>query len=472
MKRIILGAILLLISTSLLCQAKNGYEISITISGLQDSAIFLAYHLGDKQYLKDTLILDKKGHGIFAGQESLPLGIYMIVLPKRNYFEILISEDQRFEIYCLYNDYLNSLKFTGSEENTAFVDYQKKWVAMQQSATGIAKRIQSNKDYNDSLKILTPVQKAMEEKMISYLKSIVSTNKGNLLSVLVNSLLPIDVPEFSVPPASPNPDSVLWVMKYNYNKDHFFDNIDLKDERLLRTPILQARLDAFFTNVVIQLSDSINLEIDRLIKKCSSNYKVFQFISIYLFNHFRESQIMGHDAVIVKLADDIYLSGKADWISKEFKEDLRKQVELIRPNLIGKKAQDMIMNSYKGIFVSLYDVEKDFTILYFWEPDCGHCQVATPKLKEYYEKAKNESIEVFAVCTTADKPKWTKYIEDNKLTWINGWDPERNSHFDAYYNVQSTPLVYILDRNKKIIAKKISVEDIGSFIENYRKYGK
>ena len=62
---------------------------------------------------------------------------------------------------------------------------------------------------------------------------------------------------------------------------------------------------------------------------------------------------MGHDAVMVKIADDIYLSGKADWVSKEFKDDLRKQIDLIRPNLIGKKAENIVMDSYKGIFVSL-----------------------------------------------------------------------------------------------------------------------
>jgi thiol-disulfide isomerase/thioredoxin len=179
---------------------------------------------------------------------------------------------------------------------------------------------------------------------------------------------------------------------------------------------------------------------------------------------------MGHDAVMVKLADDIYLSGKADWTTKEFRDDLSKQVELLRNNLIGLKAKDLIMNSYKGTFVSLYDIEKDFTILYFWEPNCGHCKEATPKLKAYYEKAKNEGVEVFAVCTVDDKPAWTKYIEENGLTWINGWDPERKTYFDFYYNVQSTPMIYILDRNKKIIAKKLSVDDIPSFIDNYRKY--
>ncbi len=470
MRKTIFAAILITFSTISAGQLKSGYEIAVNISGLGDSTIYLAYHLGDKQYLKDTIKLDKAGQGVIKGGESLPYGIYMIVMPNKTYFEVLMSDDQHFEIHTSYTDYFKSLKFSDSKENTAFLDYQRRWGEMQQKAAAIAKRIQANKQNNDSLRVLSDLQKSAEEKMITYLKSVVTANNDNLLSTLVKSLLPIEVPEFTVPPGSLNPDSVRWVMRYNYNKDHFFDNIDLKDERLLRTPILQARLDAFFSNVVIQAPDSINKEIDKIIKKCSSNYKVFQFISVYLFNHFRESQVMGHDAVMVKIADDIYLSGKADWVSKEFLDNLRKEIELIRPNLIGKKGRDIIMNSYKGIFVSLYDIEKEFTILYFWEPDCGHCKEATPKLKAYYEKARNQGVEVFAVCTTADKSKWTKYIQDNNLTWINGWDPERNSHYDLYYNVQSTPTIYILDRNKKIIAKKLSVEDIGPFIDNYRKY--
>jgi thiol-disulfide isomerase/thioredoxin len=472
MRKLIFSVFLTIFSLLSSGQVKSGYGIDITIHGLQDSTLFLAYHLGDKQYIKDTVKIDNAGHAIISGKEALPQGIYMIVLPGKKYFEILISNDQYFSLTCSYIDYFNTLKFSGSEENAAFNDYQKKWIVMQQQAGSVAKRIQSNKDNSDSLKVLTPIQKLQEENMKLYLKNVVSSNNGNLLATLVKSLIPLDVPEFSIPAGFRNPDSVRWVWNYNYNKDHFFDNTDLTDERLLRTPILYARLNAFFTNVVIQSPDSINKEIDKLILKCKSNYKIFQFVAVFLFNHFRESEIMGHDAVMVKLADDIYLSGKADWVSQEFKNDLRKQIDLIRPNLIGKKAQNLVMDSYKGRFVSLYDVEKDFTILYFWEPGCGHCIEETPKLKAYYEKAKNENIEVFAVCTTADKAKWTKYIEDNNLTWINGWDPERSSHFDYYYNVQSTPMVYILDRNKKIIAKKLAVEDIASFIDNYRKYFK
>jgi thiol-disulfide isomerase/thioredoxin len=470
MKKLTISLLITVFPLFLYGQLKGGYEIDVTIRGLQDSSIFMAYHFGDKQYIKDTVILSKTGTAKFTGKEALPQGIYMIVLPGRKYFEILIPNDQYFSLECSYDDYFGTLKFTGSDENAAFVIYQKRWISMQQNASEVAKRVQNNKQNSDSLKILTKLQKDTEDNMKSYLKSVIASNNGNLLAVLVKALLPIDVPEINVPVGSANPDSVRWIQSYLYTKNHFFDNVSLTDERLLRTPILFARLDTYFKNVVIQAPDSLNKEIDRIIKICEKNYKVFQFVSVYLFNHFRESEIMGHDAVLVKLADDIYLSGKADWVSKEFKEDLKKQIDLIRPNLIGKKAEDLVMNSYKGIFVSLYDVEKEFTVLYFWEPDCGHCKESTPKLKAFYDKPHDYTFEVFAVCTTGEKEKWSKYIEENKLTWINGWDPARSTHFDYYYNVQTTPMVYILDKNKKIIAKKISVEEIGNFIDNYRKY--
>ncbi|HCI55668.1 MAG TPA: DUF5106 domain-containing protein, partial [Bacteroidales bacterium] len=58
---------------------------------------------------------------------------------------------------------------------------------------------------------------------------------------------------------------------------------------------------------------------------------------------------------------------------------------------------------------------------------------------------------------------------ENRLTWINGWDPQRITRYDYYYNITSTPLIYILDREKKIIAKKLPVESIESFIDDYRK---
>jgi thiol-disulfide isomerase/thioredoxin len=472
MKRSFLQAIFLILTLPLLSQQKSGYELPLIINGLRDSTLYLAYHFGDKQYLKDTVRLDHNGRGVFSGKEILPQGIYMIVLPGRKYFEILMPDRQNFSITCSYPDYFKTLKFTGSPENSAFMDYQRKWMAMQEYASQLSARLRNNKQNADSMKVLTPLSQANDEKMKAYLNNVAAANKGSLLGMVVKAIIPVEVPEFTVPMTVSNPDSVKWITAYTYNKDHFFDNIDLNDERILRTPILYNKLNVYFTDVLIQHPDSINKEIDRLTAKCSANKKVFQFVAVYLFNHFRESEVMGHDAVVVKLADDIYLSGKADWTTKEWRDNLRNEVDRVRPNLIGVKGHDLVMNTFNGIMVSLYDIKKDFVVLYFWEPNCGHCQEATPRLKAWYEKARNESVEVFAICTQTDRAKWEKYIQDNKLDWINGWDPQRSTNYDYYYNVTSTPGIYILDKNKKIIAKKLPVEAIGSFIENYRKYQK
>jgi hypothetical protein len=101
-------------------QTKSGYLIDVSIKGLSDSSVYLAYHFGDKQYIKDTVKLDKAGNGVFAGKEALPHGIYMVVLPGRKYFEMLITKDQDFSVDCEYRDFTGTLKFTGSAENTSF----------------------------------------------------------------------------------------------------------------------------------------------------------------------------------------------------------------------------------------------------------------------------------------------------------------------------------------------------------------
>jgi thiol-disulfide isomerase/thioredoxin len=472
MRRLLLIFVLPLISLIAMSQGKKGYEISLNINGLTDSTIYLAYHLGDKQYLKDSLKISKSGHALFSGNESLPQGIYMIVLPGRKYFEMLITGDQNFSVSCNYPDFFNTLKFSGSDENSAFVDYQKSWVKMQDDMRRIEIRRQANKSDKDSVAVLTGMQKKLEDNMKSYLHQVIDKNPGSLLALLIKAMLPVEVARIDLPPNTVNPDSVREIRNYLYNKDHFFDNIDFTDERILRTPILQGKLNVFFTNVVIPSPDSINMEIERIIKKCSSNYQVFQFVAVYLFNHFRDSEVMGQDAVMVKLADDIYLSGKADWTTKDWRDKLKNDVDRIRPNLIGVRAHDLVMETFAGDKATLYDINKDFIILYFWEPNCGHCQEATPKLKVYYDKVKNDGIEVFSVCTTADRDKWEKYIKDNNLTWINGWDPTRVTNYDYYYNILSTPTIYILDKNKRIIAKRLPVDSIGSFIENWKKYKK
>lgn len=453
-----------------LLSSQTGHSILISVKGAGDSKIRLAYHVGNQQYVKDSLNTDNSGACRFTGGDKLPPGVYMIVLPGSTFFEFLIGDDQHFEIACDNNDPAGSLSFAGSEENNRFLEYQRGWKELQDGAMALSSKLNAASPSGAEATALRKQLGDQEKKMKQFLSETAAVNKGTLLGAIARSIIPVEIPDPVIPPGTLKRDSVLRLISYLYYKDHFFDNIDFAEPGLIRSPVLGGKLDQFFRQVVIQMPDSIIMEADRVLAMSAADDDVFQYVAVWLMNRYASSEIMGHDAVVVHLADNIYLSGKAPWASEEYRTDLKKRVDRLRPNLIGEKAQELLMNSFTGYYVSLYDIRADFIIVYFWEPDCGHCKVATPMLKEYYENNRSKGIEVFAVCTQHDRETWERYIVDHGLNWINGWDPQRLSRFDYYYNVESTPLIYILDRDKKIIAKRLAVEDISSFIDAYRKF--
>lgn len=470
MKKIISGIVLLFLSGMLYCQTEKGYNISLSVKGLSQSSVYLAYHLGNRQYIKDSVKLDMGGNSTFKGENKLDKGVYIIVLPGNRYFEFLMTDDQHFSISCETTDLAGSLRFAGSQENSSFAEYQRNLASRYRKSDELKGRLEANKQNPDSVKALTSMGKELEASTRSYMKEVTESNKGSFMSALILAMQPVVIPEFNIP-STANRDSIQWVLGYNYNKDHFFDNFNLSDERLLRSPIFHSKLSYYFNDILLQLPDSIIKGVDKVLALSSGTAMTYQYTAVFLFNNFRESAIMGHDAVMVKIADEVYLSGKAEWASKEFIDNLRRDVDKIRPSLIGNQAINLTMETLEHGTVSLSGIKKEFTILYFWEPDCGHCVEATPMLRDYYLKNSN-NVEVLAICTQTDREKWQKYIKDNKLTWINGWDPDRVTHYDFFYNVVSTPTVFILDRNKKIIAKKLPIESIEGFIESYRKHGR
>ncbi len=459
-----------LLSLSLLASGQTGHSITVTAPDAPSVKLRLAYHVGSQQYVRDSLVTDGSGKGSFMGSERLPAGVYMIVLPENVFLEFLIDDDQVFDIGFSKSDPVSTLSFTGSEENNRFLVYQRRWKSLQDEAVTISTRLNGLQPGSPEAAAARKDLSDQEARMKLFLRETANANNGTLLGAIAKAVIPVETPAPSIPPGTHNIDSVSKLLSYINYKNHFFDNIDFNETGLIRSPVLGGKLEQFFRQVVIQMPDSINREADLLLDKAAGNSDIFQYVAVWLMNRFASSQIMGHDAVVVHLADNVYLAGKAPWASEEYITDLGKRVERLRPNLIGMWAPELLMKSFAGHYISLYDVKADFTILYFWEPDCGHCIESTPKLKEYYDRNRSSGIEVFAVCTQFDREKWEEYIVSHSLSWINGWDPERLSRFDFMYNVDSTPMIYILDREKKIIAKRLSVEDIASFIDSYRKY--
>ncbi|MFO7940698.1 MAG: thioredoxin-like domain-containing protein [Bacteroidales bacterium] len=445
----------------------QGTNIQFKIEGMPEGKqeVILAHYYGDKQYIDDTIRIDVAGRGAIQADTLLPQGIYMVVLEQSNYFELLIGQDQQFSFTTDATDFIGTTKFKGAPVNTGFQEYQRFMLKQNKQNMELRQRMQQVGDNADSLKIIQAKLSILDEEVKQKWQQLQKEYPNSMLSVLINGMKNPEIPEFEIDSDVENKDSARWFQSYNYNKLHYWDNIDFSDERLLYTPIFHRRLNHYFANILRPNPDTVITYIDKTLAQTKGNEQMFRYMLQFFINHFQGTKIMGMDKVFVHLAENYYLTEKVDWISEDTREEIRERMLLTKPNLIGNIAPDLKLPNSFGEYERLHDITAEAILVYFWEPECGHCKKATPVIKEAYEKFRDAGFEVFAVYTQSDKERWIKYIHDNNIEWINVFDPYYTSNFRGYYNVRSTPLLYLLDKNKKIIAKQFAAKDIEAILQ-------
>ena len=147
---------------------------------------------------------------------------------------------------------------------------------------------------------------------------------------------------------------------------------------------------------------------------------------------------------------------------------ITEKVRVTRPNLIGNLAPELRLPDSEGMYYSLHQMNSKYTILLFWEPNCSHCKKTVPQLyKDLYLLFKDKGVDIYAVCTQNKKDDWMKAISEYKINdWTNVWDPSVTSNFRSLYDIYSTPVIYILDSTKHIIAKRLDVESAVKFLNH------
>ncbi|MFO7657803.1 MAG: thioredoxin-like domain-containing protein [Bacteroidales bacterium] len=460
----------------------QGYDIKIKINGLSDTMVLLGHYVNKSMYPDDTAHLDYNGFGVFRGKKNLPGGMYIIYLPSTKFFQILIDKDQQFSIETDTTDFINTVKIKGSEDNAVLYEFQKYMAALNEEAQALQQKLKTSQNETEKEELKTNLKKLGDDSK-AYIKGIIDKYPGLFVSTFLKATLDIEVPD---PPllANGKKDSV-W--QYYYFREHYFDNFDYSDPRLLRTPLIEDKVMNYVSKVIPQIPDSIILYITPIIDKSKADSNVFRFMLITLFNHFAKSNILGMDAVYIYLAEKYYIS-ESWWSDKKFISDLKDRISKAKPLLLGKTAPDMelmlIPDSHFlaaetdtalkrfphiGSKIQMHNIESPYLVLVFWEAECGHCKTVLPQLQKLYkESLHDKNIKILAISTLfgeEGKIEWVDFVNKNKLYgWMNAWNPY-SYQFKIDYDILSTPQLFILDKDKKIVAKRISPEQIEPMIE-------
>lgn len=469
MKRIYTLLLSLLFSGTIIAQ--KPFKLTVKAPDLGAKYFLFANHYGKNKYRVDSVNFNKNGIAQFVDEEDkVSGGIYLCIFPDKGnqYFELIISGKEKNINVEIEKENVMRPKVKGSEENKYFyedISFLSKYYPEVQKLKGEYEKEKNKKKKKLIAEKLKKQDKILIDRRIKFAKD----HPNLLYSNILNMMREIDVPE----PKNPN-DSTF---KYFYYKNHYWDYIDFNDDRLLFTPIFENKFDYYFDKMIIKHPDTIQVEVDRVLGKIKDeNSNMMKHCLATLLNKYGNSKIMGQDAMYVHLVNNYYAKGKAPWIDSTNLKKMINDASDLEPLLIGKTAPDFpafdtSLKNYKR----LYDVKSDFKLLVFWNHDCGHCKKEIPRLDSIYSDLKKEGCEIFAVSTVVDTEneveKWKKFIVDKKLKFNNYADPKHMLYpmFKVLYHIKGTPEYFIIDKDNKIIAKKLGVDQMVDFIKNYKK---
>lgn len=476
-----------LIGMSFLSHAQ---QLKFKVTGLKDTTIHLVRYYGDKLYYADTAVM-KNGAVQFDGSKQKP-GMLALLLPEQKYFEFLLNGEE-VVMETDYADLMGNLKVKKSEENKIFLEYINFLSSNKLEANALNEKRKSLAEGTDEYKAITQQLESISKRVVDYQKNLITTHPQKLVSKVVKMSMDIEIPEAPVDESGKPIDSLF---KFHYYRDHYFDNFDLNDDRIVNMPIFHSKLVTYFgKTMMVQHWDTIIKYGFEFVDQLNPKSEVFRYSVTFLTTHFQKSKIMGMDKIFVMMADRYYCTRNADgkspafWMDEEKLDELCEKIPAQKNTVLGIVPPNIsLRDTTDERWRDFYSLKSDYVILYFWDPECGHCKKTTPKLEELYnKKLKDRNVEVFAVgkAIGEDFQKWKDFIRKNNLTFINvavteslykaaledarQFVPKYTTldalNYQATFDIYSTPKVFVLDKNKKIIAKQLTMHQLEDMMD-------
>ena len=438
------------------------YDIKITLHGIKTPKALLGYYTGDYTYIVDSTQVDTNT-GVMRFHPNRPLaeGVYFIANTEGILFDIILAGKTDFTIATKLSAPYDSANIENSQENIVFFDYMhtlqktQTEVSQIQSMTDMLKRAKADRNtlQEQQLKI-----RERYESLEKYTKNLILHNPTLLVSKLLNMTMTPSVPS-DVTPVLENkkPNPAYWY----YFRQHFFDGIDFTDKRLLRSPYYTKRLEQFLgymsTNV-----DSVKKQLDFILEKTRSSPDFYRFSLQWLTAVFDNNldKMYNADAYLVHLVEN-YHRNLDSGTDKYTLERLEYKVSAFKRVLVGSPAPVFSLPDTEGRIKSIADVNADYTVLIFYSSLCAHCRTAMPNIKNALQYVDSSKIKVFSVCTDGMREPWLAFLDEMKMKdWTNVLDTKHDSEIQKKYVTWNLPVIYLLDKNKNILANRVKPDNL------------
>lgn len=454
----------------------QGYKLEFKVKGWKDSAVYLGNYIGESTYIKDTAQVNPEGAFTFQDKTPLPQGMYFLVRKGKKgnikIFDLVMGSDQTFSMETSAPEYITNMKVKGDDDNRLYFENMIFNVERNKEAEPLMKILKDSTLKDDQKKEAKASFGKINDKVMAHQKEIVAKYPTTLTARMMKASMPIEIPD---PPKMAN-GKIDSTFQLRWYRQHYFDNFDLADEAMIhmsQTIYLQ-KMKEYLEKLFVPQPDSVTKAINFMVAKAKKNPETYKYCVWNCVYMYQQPEIMGLDEVFVNLYDQYFKSGEMDyWVNSKMKENMKEHADKIRSCMIGRQGANLIMQDENFQPKSMYDIKAKYTILFIFDPDCGHCRQETPHLVEFYNKDKAKfNLEVFAVSLDTSMKKMRDFAKEFKTPWItvNGPRSYVATHVQKLYHADTTPSIFILDDKKKIIAKKLPVNRLDDFLTKHEKF--
>lgn len=432
-----------LLSSFFAFSAGVGYQIDIKLKDAKTEMLYLEGYYGKSSFIVDSAIGRKDLFRFKSKKQELNPGIYTVLTQEYiPLFQLILEESTRVRIETHFDSPLDFYFIKKSEKNKIFLEYQKSGV----SGEGVSLYME--------------------------------TSPHSLLTEYIRAMVynPIESIEYQIL----FKDTIPHEHELNqYMMKHYFDGVNFEDVRLLRTP-MSPDLRFYFTELLMATYDHecdwievidhfLDGTIDAFQEEPNREAQVYytnQLMRIFMSNHPRT------DTLFVYLFDHYFDPTQDQWgiYDESYQRVYPLVAERKRQSFVNHTIESITAYNGKGEEVSTSDIQADYTILWFWDPDCDECVIETPILYKFYKNFKSKySFEVFAVSVTDDLERWNHFSQEYEIDWINLSYAMGDPNYDLldFFDLVATPGLFIIDKNHKIIGRHIPLNKLGNFFEEY-----
>ncbi|AGY53529.1 Thiol-Disulfide Isomerase [Bacteroidales bacterium CF] len=235
---------------------------------------------------------------------------------------------------------------------------------------------------------------------------------------------------------------------------------------------LSQNINAFLNDYlkVVDISDTsaIRAAIEPLFSKSiEGGPDLYRLMFLRLFDILQLSDDTTYQKCALFVAEN-YITNRSDlwWDNSVPGEYVPKMAERIKRNMAGAIANDFTFYTKKMKPVRLHEIDSKYTILYFYSPKCAVCKPFGMDLKSIYKSLKKRGAEVIAVDVESDLYTFKKELKNAKAPWQRYYVKDED-RLDLFYKFrkEEVPMIYLLDSEKRIIAKKINTKTINTLVK-------